>query len=147
MSKLKKLLNTIAITGDFDFMFPDLKGLPDDADRVPGRDLAVLILNGLRKYGFDTTDIIYDEPFFMIICISCDLKYQVLCFIYDPNPLAPVWIVQVPKKLGFWDRLMGKSEDSQLKPVLDAIEYTLGSDKRVKEMRWFNKLPAKPFNK
>ncbi len=43
-------MNTVvAIRGHFDARFPDLKGLPRGADRVPGRDLANLVAKWLRR--------------------------------------------------------------------------------------------------
>jgi hypothetical protein len=46
----KASMSTVVATrGDFDARFPDLKGLPHGADRVPGRELANLVAKWLRQ--------------------------------------------------------------------------------------------------
>ncbi len=40
---------TAAILADFEPNFPSLSGLGNDADRIPGRDLAQMIASGLEE--------------------------------------------------------------------------------------------------
>lgn len=138
-------MNTVvAIRGDFDPTFPDLKSLPKGQDRLPGRALAELVVSGLRKRGFNASDVMNEEPFFVTRCRSGDYEYQILSCLAYADDTAPVWEVSCPPTIGFWGKLFGKSEEKELGPLLDAILDTLKSDGRIKEMRWFREPSISP---
>ena len=85
-------MNTVVkIRCDFDPTFPDLKSLPKGRDRIPGRALAELVVSGLRKRGFNASDVINEEPFFVTRCHSGDYEYRILSCLTYPDPAAPVW--------------------------------------------------------
>ena len=141
-------MNTVVrVRCDFDPTFPDLKSLPKGQDRIPGRPLAELVVSGLRKRGFNASDVINEEPFFVTRCRSGEYEYQILSFLTYPDPAGPVWEVSCAPTIGFWGKLFGKSEDKELGPLLDAIHDTLKSDSHIKEMRWFpeSSVSSDPF--
>jgi hypothetical protein len=140
----KASMNTVvAIRGDFDATFPDLKGLPHDADRVPGRDLANVVANCLRRGGLAIVGPEYEEPFFAVRCGSGREQIEVLCYIYEPK--AGVWVVEAGWREGFLDRLRGRGKPQGLNTVLTSLHEGLLGEPRVREMRWFGRLPADPF--
>ena len=137
-------MNTVvAIRGDFDATFPDLKGLPDDADRVPGRDLADVVANCLRQCGLATVGPEYEEPFFAVRCGSGREQIEVLCYIHEPK--RGVWVVEAGWRQGLLDRLRGRGKPQDLDALLGSLHEGLMREPRVREMRWFTKLPADPF--
>jgi hypothetical protein len=137
-------MNTVvAIRGDFDATFPDLKGLPDDADRVPGRALANVVANCLRQGGLAVAGPEYEEPFFAVRCGSGREQIEVLCYIYEPK--AGVWVVEAGWRQGFLDRLRGRGKPQCLNTVLASLHEGLMGEPRVREIRWFAKLPVDPF--
>jgi hypothetical protein len=140
-------MNTVvAIKGTFDARFPEVTWLPKQGERMPGRELAELITDGLRQRGFDAKDVLYEEPFFTTRCQSGKYRYEVLSYIYVPEEADAVWAVDCAPTLGTWAKLTGKSEDAELGALLIAIYDTLKNDSRVIDMRWFEELPAKPFS-
>lgn len=136
----------VAIRGDFDATFPDLKSLPKGQDRIPGRPLAELVVSGLRKRGFNASDVKNGEPFFVTRCRSGNYEYQVLSYLAYADDTAPAWEVSCPPTISFWGKLFGKSEQKTLGSLLDAIHDTLKTDGRIKEMRWFTKPSYDPFS-
>lgn len=140
--------NTVAFHADFDASFPDLAGLPDDADRIPGRELGEIIVDGLRSRGLAASDLEDDEPFFSTECRIADKEYSVLCYLYDPEPAQPVWVVDIQRPTGLLARLFGKSKPEDIKPIVDAIDATLSECPRVHgKLRWFSgDLPLDPMS-
>ena len=139
-------MNTVvAIKGTFDPTFPPSTWLPMKRERVPGRELAELIQSGLSQRGFNAEEVSYEEPFYVTRCRSGNYRYEILSYIYDPDEAGAVWVVECAPQLGLWAKLMGKTEAQELGAVLKAINETLRGDSRVKEGRWFTKLPASPF--
>jgi len=137
-------MNTVvAILGDFDATFPDLKGLPHDADRVPGRDLANVVASCLRQGGLAIVGPECEEPFFAVRCGSGREQVKVLCYIYKPK--AGVWVVEAGWRQRVLDRLRGRGKPQGLNAVLASLHEGLMREPRVREMRWFAKLPADPF--
>ncbi len=137
-------MNTIvAIRGDFDAGFPDLKALPRDVDRVPGRELADLVARWLRQGGLVVEGPEYAEPFFILRHGGGREQIEVLCSIYDPQ--AGVWVVEATGRRGLLSRLLGRGQPPALSGVLAALHEGLGREPRVREMRWFARLPADPF--
>ena len=141
-------MNTVvAIKGTLDVTFPQSTWFPTKGERVPGGELAELIQKGLSQHGFDAEEVSYEEPFFVTrpLCHSGNYRYEILSYIYYPDETDAVWAVECAPRLGFWARLLGKSEDSELGAVLKAIDETLRNDSRVREKRWFKDLPGSPF--
>jgi hypothetical protein len=137
-------MNTVvAIRGDFDATFPDLKGLPDEADRVPGRDLADVVASCLRRDGLAIVGPEYEEPFFAVRCGSGREEIEVLCYIHEPK--AGVWVVEAGWRPGLLDRLRGRGKPQGLNALLVSLYEGLLREPRVHEMRWFATLPADPF--
>ena len=112
-----------AMRGNFDATFPDLSSLPKDADRVPGRPLGKLVVEGLRARGFTTSDVQYEEPFFVTRCRSGERTYPILAYLAYSDDTGPAWVVCCHRTIGFWGRLLGKSEDRELSGVLEAIDF------------------------
>jgi hypothetical protein len=146
MRRSARMNTVVAIKGTFDANFPELTWLPKKGDRVPGRELAELITEGLRQRGFDAEDVSYEEPFFTTRCQSGDYRYEVLSYIYVPAGADAVWAVDCAPTLGTWAKLTGKSEEAEHGAVLIAIHDTLKKDARVIDMRWFKDLPGEPFS-
>lgn len=57
VSSLRTMNFAVAMRADFDASFPDLRSLTKAQDRVPGRPLGDLVVSGLRKRGFHTSDL------------------------------------------------------------------------------------------
>ncbi len=104
------------------------------------------MVSGLRKRGFQVSDIECEEPFFVTRCRSGEDQYEVLSYIYTPDKKDPVWVVECLPTIGFLGKLFGKSEDTQIAPVLNAVDETLRNYPHVREMRWFADLPSEPFS-
>jgi hypothetical protein len=137
-------MNTVvAIRGDFDARFPDLKGLSRNADRVPGRELANLVAKWLRQGGLAIEGPEYEEPFFTLRHGMGRDRIEVLCYIYAPK--AEVWVVEATWRQGFLSRLFGRGEPQGLNPLLVALHEGLMQEPKVREMRWFATLPADPY--
>jgi hypothetical protein len=136
----------VAIRASFDPKFPDLNSLPKGQDRLPGRELGDLVVRGLRKHGFQVSDLECEEPLFVTRCRSGDGEYKILCYVYTPDPVDPVWVVECPPTIGFLGKLMGKSDDRQIGPIVEAIHDTLRIDSHIRETRWFADLPFEPFS-
>ena len=112
---------------------------------MPGRQLGELVSSGLRKRGFEAEDVSYEEPFFVTLCRSGEIEYEVLSYIYWPDKRDRIWAVDCSPRLGFIPKLFGRSEESKLGAILGAIHDILKSEPRVRKMRWFKDLPAEPF--
>jgi hypothetical protein len=135
--------SVVALRGDFNAAFPDLRHVLPDQDRIPGRDLAECVLAGLRSRQIETAGPFYEEPFFELRCQVADRRIEVLCYIYEPT--AGTWVVEVVRKIGFLAWVKGGAADAEVTTVVEAIYQTLLQDGRVREARWFSKLPASPF--
>ena len=135
-----------AMRGNFDATFPDLRSLPKDADRVPGLTLGELVVNGLRACGFTTSDVQYEEPFFVTRCRSGERTYPILAYLAYSDDTGPAWVVSCQRTVGFLGRLLGKSEDRELTTVVEAIDDTLRKDGRITDVRWFADPPFDPFS-
>ena len=136
----------VAIRGDFDARFPESQTWSAGGDRVPGRDLAELVLEGLRRRGLEAEGPIDEEPFVAVRCRVGERQFVILCYIYEPRGKDSVWVVECPTTLGLLARLRGGSEEPELRTVLGAVQESLLHDARVREMRWFSRLPASPFS-
>jgi hypothetical protein len=133
----------VALRGDFDARFPDLRGASPNEDRVPGRDLAECVLDGLRRRQIETAGPFYEEPFFALRCQVAGRKVEVLCYIYEPA--AGTWVVEAVRTTGLLARLRGRTDLAEVSTVVGAVHETLLQERRVLETRWFLKLPATPF--
>jgi hypothetical protein len=133
----------VALRGDFDATFPDLREVLPDQDRVPGRDLAECVVAGLRRRRIETAGPFYEEPFFELRCQVAGRRIDVLCYILEPT--ARTWVVEVVRKTGFLARLRGSAAEAEVTAVVEAVHETLLRDSRVREARWFSELPASPF--
>jgi predicted RNase H-like HicB family nuclease len=134
----------VSFKGTFDASFPDLRTIKEGDDRIPGRDLGELIVGGLLRRGLQASGPVNEEPFFVVPCPSDQYNYRILCYVLEPGP-DPVWVVECPRLLGFMAKWRGESEENELGAVVTAIDETLKSDSRVREMRWFKELPISPF--
>ena len=137
---------TVAMRTDFDATFPDLRSLAKGQDAVPGRQLGELVVNGLRARGFETSDVQYEEPLFVTRCRSGEHVYPVFSYVLYPEKSGAPWVVSCERQIGFWGRLLGRSEEKDMGLVLDAIEDILRNDARITDMRWFGKAPCDPFS-
>jgi len=135
--------SVVAIRGDFDARFPDSRGASPNEDRVPGRDLAECVLAGLRRRQIETAGPFYEEPFFVLRCQVAGRKIEVLCYIYEPA--ARTWVVEAVRTTGLLASLRGRNDDAEVSTVIEAVHQALLQDSRVRETRWFSKLPASPF--
>ncbi len=135
--------NVVALRGGFAATFPDFRKLLPHEDRVPGRDLAECVLAGLRRRQIETTGPYCEEPFFTLHCLVAGRSIEVLCYIYEPD--AGTWVVEVLRKTGFLSRLTGRNDDAEVSTLVGAVHDALIHDRRVRETRWFSKLPADPF--
>jgi len=133
----------VALRGDFDATFQDLRHLPPEQDRVPGRELAECVLGGLRRRQIETTGPFCEEPFFELRCQVAGRRIEVLCYIYEPK--AQTWVVEVVRRTGLLARLKGGAADAEVTTVVEAIHETLLQNGQVREARWFSELPASPF--
>ena len=86
---------TVAMRASFDATFPELNSLAKGDDRVPGRPLAELDVNGLRKLGFQASDVEYQEPFFVTRCRSGDYEFQILSYLAYADRTGPAWAVRL----------------------------------------------------
>lgn len=132
--------------GEFDETFPDLSSLPKGADRVPGRRLGELVVEGLRQRGFTTSDVQYKEPFFVTRCRSGKRTYPIVAYLAYSDDMGPVWAVYCQRTIGFWDRLVGRYEEKELSRVLEAIHDVLLQNSRITDIRWFPEPPFDPFS-
>jgi hypothetical protein len=107
-----RVKSVVAIRGELNASFPDLRSLKPGDYRVPGRDLAELILVGLKRHGIDVEGPFYDEPFFTIRCRVSKETIEIQCYIYEPA--EGVWIVEATPKLGFIDKLLVRHRDAAL---------------------------------
>lgn len=135
-----KVNSAVAFKGTFDSSFPTTGD-----DRMPGRSLGELIVQGLNHHGLEASGPLNEEPFFVAPCRSGAIEYRVLCYILEPGD-DPVWVVECPRTLGRIANWRGKTEQQELGAVVTAIHETLRNDSRVREMRWFPELPASPFD-
>jgi hypothetical protein len=140
-------MNTaVAMRTDFDATFPDFKSLAKGQDRVPGRPLGQLIVNGLRARGFQASDLEYEEPFFVTRCQSGEHIYPVFSYVLYPDKAGAPWMVCCEPQVGFWGKLFGKSEEKDIGSVVDAIHDTLKNDAHIRDIRWFKIAPYEPFS-
>ncbi len=135
----------VALRGEFDARFPDLKGLARDADRIPGRELAEIVSRGLRQAGIAIAGPVCEEPFFTLRCEAGGQTITLLCYLYAPD--TGTWVVEAPQHQGFLSRLLRRPRTEGLRRVLEALHQTLLREPRVREMRWFAELPVEPFGK
>jgi hypothetical protein len=73
--------------------------------------------------------------------------YPILAYLGYSDETGPAWVVSCQRTVGFWGRLLGKSEDAELGAVLEAIDAILREDDRITEIRWFADAPLDPFSK
>jgi hypothetical protein len=140
-------MNTAAVMrATFDATFPELKSLPAGADRVPGRPLGELVMKGLRERGFSASDVQYEEPFFVTRCRSGEHTYHILSYLAYSDDTGSAWVVTCQRSVGFWGKLFGRSDDTDLAPVLEAIDDIIKRDNRLTDIRWFEETPLDPFS-
>lgn len=135
-----KILTSAALLGEFDSTFPDLVDGNEDNFCVPGKDLALLVKQGLSERGISVEGPIYREPFFQINCISGANAYQVFCYLHEPNEKNAVWAVDCHRTTSFFSRLLGNTVDDETIRLINAIHDSLYESSKIKSVRWFDEL-------
>lgn len=138
---------TVAFKADFDPRFPDLSEIGKDEDRIPGRPVAEMLMQGLRARAIKASDVTNEEPFFQVICEMGPHKYSVLTYYAGGEDDDPVWGVECGRIMGFWEIFPKKTGESELANLLDAIQDILTGDSRVKEVRWFAESQIDPWSR
>src|SRR5687767_7618195 len=86
--------STVAFKAPFIAVFPDLRGLAEEDDRMPGREVAEFIAHGLKERGFDPSAVTNDEPFFTTRCKPGPHEYSIIAYIGDPDQKKLYWGVE-----------------------------------------------------
>jgi hypothetical protein len=110
-------------------------------EEIPGRDLAEFLAEKLRQKGLVVRPLEKDEIPPTIIVTSGSIEYPVtVCpSIYIPS----YWEIDCPRTTGLIGRLLGKSEEAELKNLTDAIAEILRDDQTITHIKWYRNYPER----
>lgn len=115
---------------------------------IPGEQLAQRIADGLRTRGITCGDVYRDEPFWSFSVRTATREVHVSAYLYRPDDVheKAIWGVSLlaPAR-GPLRRLFSRADDSDLPPILEALQSALGTDGAIWDVRWFKELPFEPY--
>jgi len=106
-----------------------------EAGQSGGEEIAPFLANALRETGFNASEAENGEFAYFIRCPSGQRVYEIMIG-YNFGG-GSTWEISCPPILGSFSRLMGKSEDNDLLPVITAIDRAMRSNTHVQEMFWY----------
>jgi hypothetical protein len=105
-------------------------------DEFPGRDLAEFIAEQLREIELVVNSVEYEELWFTVNVVSGSIKYPLM--VSRSSMEDDYWEISCPRTLGFFARLCGRSEDTELKNLISALEEILQNEKRITDIKWYS---------
>jgi hypothetical protein len=105
-------------------------------DEIPGRDLAEFLAEQLRGKKYVVNSVDCEEPWFTINVISGSIQYLLMISINYEN--KDYWEVSCPRTLGFFARLRGKSEDTELQNLVNTLDEILQGEKTITGIKWYS---------
>lgn len=124
---MKKINNHVRFKGGFK------KKLKDE---FPGRDLAEYIADHFRQKDFAVDSVEYTEPWFTVNVLSGSIEYPLM--VSHSAMEEDFWEISCPCTLGFLARLRGKSEDTELQNLVNALDEILQDDETITDIKWFS---------
>jgi hypothetical protein len=98
-------------------------------------EITTALAAGLRARGFASSEPEDQEFAHFFRCRSGSREYEIMAafdFVEGDS-----WEVNCPPTLGFFPRLLGKTEEKELSSLIGAIHAVMQSNSRVKEMLWY----------
>ena len=127
MKSKHTIKNHARFKGDFK---KDVKG------EIDGRDLAEFIAEQLRQKNHVVRSVENDEIWFTVNVTSGSIEYPLMVCRSIEND--DYWEISCPRTLGFFARLLGKSENTELQNLIDALDGILQGEKTVTDIKWYS---------
>lgn len=102
---------------------------------IPGRDLADFVAEQLRRKNFAVHSVENDEIWFTVKVSSGSIEYPLM--ISHSYLSDDYWEISCPWTLGFFARLFGKSEEPELKNLVETLDEILKTDKIITDIKWY----------
>jgi hypothetical protein len=104
-------------------------------DELPGEDLAEFIAGRLREKYFAVEPVENEEIWFTVKVISGSIEYPLMVCRSSIN--EDYWEISCPRKVGTFARLLGKSEETELQNLTNAIDEILRGEEKITEIKWY----------
>jgi hypothetical protein len=131
---MAEALNTFA---DFIGDFPYVPGWTEDPKvALPGKDVAALLANGLRKRGFTIGKFEAVDYGHFLDCESGGFTFEISVTVDDPWQMKR-WTVQCPSTASWWTSITGQTDHAAHRNLLMAIHDVLSRSNRISDLRWF----------
>ena len=98
-------------------------------------EVAKSLVAELRAKGFAPSEPKDQEYAHFVRCPSGPHDYEIMIAFDFVD--GQTWEVSCPRALGFFSRLFGKSEETELSALVKAIDAAMKSNSHVREMRWY----------
>jgi hypothetical protein len=105
-------------------------------DEIQGRDLAEFIAEQLKQKNFEVLSVENEEIWFTVNVISDPTEYHLMVS-HSPTE-EDFWEITCPRTLGAFARLRGKSEDAELRNLIDALDEILHAEKTITDIKWYS---------
>ena len=109
---------------------PEFEVPPGSGERA----IADVMFQGLKARRFQVSEPNDIEFAHEIRCRSGDLEYELMIGFNHEDDKS--WQVSCPPVLGFWSRLLGRSEVSEHERLIRAIHDILQTEPRFNDVRW-----------
>jgi hypothetical protein len=107
----------------------DVKG------EIDGRDLAEFTAEHLRQKDYAVRSIENDEIWFTVNVTSGSIEYPLRISRSLIND--DYWEISCSRTLGFFSGLFGKSEDSELRNLVDTLNEILHAEQTITDIKWY----------
>lgn len=108
----------------------------EHADEFAGRDLAEYLAAHLQQNGFVVNAVEYEEPWFTVTVVSGAIEYPVM--VSYSAMKEGYREVSCPRTLGFFARLGGKSEDTELENLTNTLNKILRENETITDIKWYS---------
>jgi hypothetical protein len=109
--------------------------LPPEPGKSGAGEIATSLAAGLRAKGFSPSEP-KDEEFAHYFRCPCGGREYEIMTAFDFMD-GHTWEVSCPPRLGFFSRLLGRTEEKELSTLIMAIHDTIHANPHVKEMHWY----------
>lgn len=105
-------------------------------DEIPGRDLAEFLAEQLRNKNHAVHSVENDEIWFTVNAASGSIEYPLMVCQSSTND--DYWEISCPRTLGFFARIRGKSEDTELQNLVNTLDEILQDEKTITDIKWYS---------
>jgi hypothetical protein len=105
-------------------------------DEFPGRDLAEFIAKQLRQKKCVVNSVEYADPWFTVNVVSGSIEYPLM--VSHSAFEEDFWEISCPRTLGRLAVYRGKSEDTEMQNLVNALDEILQDKETITDIKWFS---------